>query len=647
VKPAAAQPVSLAVRVLLSGPGGPAAAASWTATTPVDLGRGPAEVVTELAVPDVRRWWPRGHGEQPLYDVQVDLLDEDGGVLDTWCRPVGFRDVKIRTGADAIGTGFAIEVNDEPIPVRGVNWIPDDVFPHRVTRARYAERLGQAVDAGVNLVRVWGGGRYESHDFYDLCDRLGLLVWQDFAFACAAYPEEEPFWTEVEAEAREVVASLMPHPSLVLWNGNNENIWGFHDWGWAGQLAGRTWGEGFYRDLLPRVVAELDPRRPYWPGSPFSGWEHHPNDDRYGVSHVWDVWNELDYPAYRDRVPRFVAELGWQAPAAWSTLTEGIGAPPATSHDPALARRQKADEGDRKLARGLARFGIADPDVDDWHFLTQVVQARALTTAVEHLRSHPQRCTGVVWWQLNDCWPAVSWSVVDSAGRRKPSWYALRRAYAARLLTVQPLGGLTAVVVADPERAWRGSLSLRRLSVSGEVLAGTDVPVDCAPGQAVRVSLPAAVGSPDGPDRELVVAELDGQRAVWWFAEDVELDLPVAQMSTRVLARPGGYDVEVHAQSLVRELCLFADRVEPGAEVGEQLVTLLPGETAVLRVELPHHDLRDAGHDSVALTSRPVLRAVNDAQILRARASSPLVPAYAGSHLTHHLVGADRKGNLA
>ncbi|MFL6098662.1 MAG: glycoside hydrolase family 2 protein [Actinomycetales bacterium] len=646
VKPVAAQQVSLAVRVRLSGPDGPAAT-DLTATTPLDPGRASAEVVTQLTVPAVRRWSPRGHGEQPLYDVQVDLLGTDGEVLDTWCRPVGFRDVSIRTGADAIGTGFAIEANGQPIPVRGVNWVPDDVFPHRVTRARYAERLGQAVEAGVNLVRVWGGGRYESHDFYDLCDRLGLLVWQDFAFACAAYPEEEPFASEVEAEAREVVASLMPHPSLALWNGNNENIWGFHDWGWAGQLGGRTWGERFYRDLLPRVVAELDPHRPYWPGSPFSGWEHHPNDDRYGVSHIWDVWNELDYPAYRDRLPRFAAELGWQAPAAWSTLTDGLGAPPATTGDPALERRQKADDGDRKLARGLARFGIADPDIDDWHFLTQVAQARALTTAVEHLRSHPQRCTGVVWWQLNDCWPAVSWSVVDSAGRRKPSWYAMRRAYAERLLTVQPLGALTAVVVADPRCSWRGSLSLRRVSVSGEVLASADLPVDCAPGQAVRVALPASVASPDRREGELVVAELDGRRALWWFAEDAELELPVAQMSTRVLARAGGYDVEVQAHSLVRDLCLFADRVDPAAEVGEQLVTLLPGETTVLRVELPHHDLRDAGHDSIALTSRPVLRAVNDAQILRARASSPLMPVYADADLTHHLVGADRKGTPA
>lgn len=616
-------------------------------TTPVTATTDRIELTTDLVVPDVLRWWPRGRGEQPLYGVQVDLLDAAGHTLDTWAGPVGFRDVMIRTAADAIGSGFSIEVNGEPVAVRGVNWIPDDVFPHRVTPARYAERLGQAVDAGVNLVRVWGGGRYESHDFYDQCDRLGLLVWQDFAFACAAYPEEEPFAEEVTAEAREVVTALMAHPSLALWNGNNENIWGHQDWGWAGPLAGRTWGEGFYRHLLPQVVSELDPARAYWPGSPFSGWDEHPNDDRYGVSHIWDVWNELDYPAYRDRLPRFAAELGWQAPAAWSTLVEALGRPPASRHDPALGHRQKAVDGDTKLARGLARFDLTDPDIDDWHFLTQVVQARALTTAVEHLRSHPQRCTGVVWWQLNDCWPAVSWSVVDSAGVRKPAWFAMRRAYADRLLTLQPLNGVTAVVVADGSGPWRGTLSVRRLTVTGEVLASVEVPVDGMAGQATRVTLPPALAHPVDAERELLVAELDGRRAMWWFAEDRHLELPTAQMATRVIARAGGYDVEVTAQTLVRELCLFADRVHPAAQVDQQLLTLLPGETAVLRVDLPQHDLRDAGRDAVALASRPVLRAVNDAQIHRARRGSLTPGDRAGSDLAHQLVGANRKGTLA
>jgi beta-mannosidase len=631
--PGSAAPLRLRVR--LTGPGeesGP----DISLTTVTALSADSTNASVQLTAPDVRPWWPRGFGAQPLYTLQVDLLGPAEERLDSWMRTVGFRNVAITEAPDEIGRSFAVTVNDRPLPVRGVNWIPDDVFPHRVSRARYAERLGQAADAGVNLVRVWGGGRYESEDFYDTCDHLGLLVWQDFAFACAAYPEEEPLRSDVEAEARQAVETLMPHPSLALWNGNNENVWGHRDWGWVEQLDGRTWGETYYREVLPHIVADVDPGRPYWPASPFSGWDQHPNDDRHGVSHVWDVWNALDYPAYRQRIPRFVAEFGWQAPAAWSTLTGAISQRLDDPADAPIAHRQKAVGGAEKLARGLGRFGIAQLELADWHFLTQVAQARAVTTSIEHYRAHPERCSGMIWWQLNDCWPAISWSLVDSAGRRKPAWYALRRAYAERLLTVQPLDVLSVVILAGPDAPWRGQLSLRRLDVGGAVLATAQVEVSCPPGGVQRIPIPDPVATTVRPDREVVVAELDGRRSVWWFAEDDALDLPTAEMSTKVLTRDGGYDVEVHAHSLVRELCLFADRIDPTAEVDDQLMTLLPGERTVLRVDLPGRRRRWLPAELVALTSRPVLRAVNDIQVQRARTRSDS---------SRRLVGADRKGN--
>ncbi len=184
--------------------------------------------------------------------------------------------------------------------------------------------MTKACDANANLIRVWGGGIYESDDFYDLCDELGLLVWQDFPFACAAYAEEEPLRGEVEAEAREAVTRLSPHPSLALWCGGNECLEGYHDWGWQPELAGRTWGWWYWTELLPSVVAELDPTRPYIPGSPFSpDPAQHPNAAEYGTTHIWDVWNTLDYAEYRRHRPRFVAEFGFQGPPTWATLTPG------------------------------------------------------------------------------------------------------------------------------------------------------------------------------------------------------------------------------------------------------------------------------------------------------------------------------------
>ncbi len=217
-----------------------------------------------VLVSDVRRWWPRGYGEQYRYPVTVRVGDDE------WQGRVGFRTAELRTDPDAFGTEFTLLVNDEPVFVKGANWIPDDALLTTMTADRYRLAVTDAVDAGMNLLRIWGGGLYEADEFYEVCDELGVLVWQDFLFACAAYAEEEPLLGEVTAEAREAVTRLSARPSLVLWNGNNENIWGYVEWGWREPLAGRSWGDGYYTELLPAIVAELDPRTPYSPGSPYS-----------------------------------------------------------------------------------------------------------------------------------------------------------------------------------------------------------------------------------------------------------------------------------------------------------------------------------------------------------------------------------------
>ncbi|MFL6114055.1 MAG: glycoside hydrolase family 2 protein, partial [Catenulispora sp.] len=210
-----------------------------TATVPA----GASAAVVKVLVPDVRLWWPRGYGAQNRYKVRATLTSGPRE-LDSWSGRVGFRTVRLNTTPDADGTPFELSVNGVRVFARGVNWIPDDAFPSRVGRQRYSARLRQALEANVNLIRIWGGGIYESEDFYDLCDELGLLVWQDFLFACASYAEEEPLRGEVEAEVREAVTRLAPHPSLVLWNGCNENIWGHEDWGWKPDLGDLTWGWG-------------------------------------------------------------------------------------------------------------------------------------------------------------------------------------------------------------------------------------------------------------------------------------------------------------------------------------------------------------------------------------------------------------------
>jgi len=533
-----------------------------------------------LEVPDVRLWWPRGYGEQPLYDVELTLLQQDRP-LDVWRRRIGFRTVELDRRPDAHGTGFTFVVNGERLFARGVNWIPDDVFPSRIGRDRYRERLRQAADAHVDLVRVWGGGIYESDDFYDACDELGLLVWQDFPFACAAYPEEQPLRGEVEAEARENVVRLMPHPSLVLWNGNNENLWGFRDWGWEERLAGDSWGEGYYLGVLPRVVAELDPTRPYAAGSPWSGsWERHPNDPAHGTHHSWEVWNRRDYADYRLHVPRFVAEFGWQAPPAYATLRRALPGEELAPGSPGMLHHQKADDGNGKLERGLARhFALPEGDFDRWHYLTQINQARAVAAGIEHWRAHWPVCAGTVVWQLNDCWPVTSWAAIDGDGREKPLYHELRRLYADRLLTLQVRErGLVSAAVNQSARVWSGTLALRRMSVEGLVIGTASVSFTAGARSVADFGVPREL-EPVGP-KEFLVADTAGLRALHFPAAD--RDIPYPRPEFEVALVPGG--IEVTAHTLVRDLLLQADRLDPAARADRGRLTLLPGERVTIGV---------------------------------------------------------------
>lgn len=545
----------------------------------------------ELTVPGAEAWWPRGHGGQPLYEVTVRVGD------DIWRGRTGFRTVELERDA------FRLSVNGETVLVRGVNWIPDDCFPARLTRERLAHRLDQAVAAGVNLVRVWGGGLYESHDFYGLCDERGLLVWQDFLFACAAYPEEEPLRSEVEAEARENVVRLSPHPSLVVWCGNNENLEGYEDWGWRDQLDGLTWGEGYYHRLLPSVVADSDPSRPYWPGSPYSGTPELPaQDPDHGTVHVWDVWNRVDYTAYADKRPRFVAEFGFQGPPAWATVRSAVTGELAVESE-VLAAHQKAEDGSGKLLRGLGPHLPRPATFDDWHWLTQLNQARAIDFGIRHFRALAPHCTGTVLWQLNDCWPVISWSAVDGHGRRKPLWYALRDAYAERLLTGVHDGCV--VLCNDTGEPWEGTLALTRHDFDGAVTGRTELPVSVPAREVLRVPVPAEVAS--GGEQQLLRAELGDRRHTWFYAPDAWRGLPEPRWEGSVSREDGStYVVTVTARTLLRDLALFPDRLSPSAEVDRMLVTLLPGETAQFHVSGGVSD------DPEALLRRPVLRCAND-----------------------------------
>ncbi|MEA2735913.1 MAG: beta-mannosidase [Humisphaera sp.] len=600
------------------------------------------------------RWWPVGHGSQPMYRVTASLVDECGNELDSWSGRIGIRTVELDTAPDDIGSNFALKVNDKPIFCKGFNWIPDDCFLDRATEpARVRQRIRQAVDAGANMLRVWGGGIFETDDFYDICDEMGVLVWQDFLFACAMYPEEEPFRSEVEAEARYNVARLAHHPSLAIWNGCNENIWAYRDWGWKDQLKDatggqRTWGLNYYLDLLPRIVKELTPTVPYWAASPWSGDPDpdngiHPNADTHGNMHVWKPWNHANYDAYREFQPRFASEFGFQGPATFASIASVV---PANARDfggAEMRHRQKSgdrvrDDGDRKNLRHLIEYfnlpgaqelydALEPPDkgrklpdcgcelvhpakslpsrvnFDDLHYLLQVNQARALTLGVEWFRSRQPRCMGTLYWQLNDCWPgATSWSCIDGDGRKKPLWYATRQFFRGFHMTFQPEphGSLMLFVMNDTDQAFEQLVGIKRQDFSSnEFLAFQKQEVNVPPRSVLRIPVNREVATPGDPTREVLSAT--GGYAMWFFKPDRELRYSPPSFD----AEWDGEVLKITAKTLLRDVCIFADRLDPEVTMSQQLVTIFPGSMQRFGIRSKQRLTKEQ------LTSPPVLRCVN------------------------------------
>lgn len=568
----------------------------------------------EVLVPQVDLWWPRGYGQAARYDMTLtvapthrptrDSTDTSPATPDptlTWRHRVGFRTISLDTTPDQHGTPFLLRVNGREVQVRGANWIPEDAFVTRIDTARLERRVKDATDAHMNLLRVWGGGLYESDDFYEICSRNGVLVWQDFLLACAAYSEEPWLAHEIEAEAREAVTRLSKHASLALWCGSNENLMGFADWDGFRSDA-RTWGAGYYFETFPTILAELDPTRPYIPGSPFSASPVlDPNLQTDATVHIWDVWNEKDYTHYRTWQPRFVAEFGFQGPPAWTTLMDTVHDTPAHPFSHQMLVHQKAQDGNNKLERGYTPHLPAPRTLDDWHFTTQLNQAHALRFGISWFRSLTPYNTGTIVWQLNDDWPVVSWAAVDYAERRKPLWYALRDAYSPRLATFQPdpdapQGPLTLVVLNDTDTRIDGVAHLRRLALDGQVLAEAELPLAVETRSHTRLPLPPALLAISDASREILTAQAthDGApvpglaRAIHDPAEVIEQALDPHALEAHAEPTPEGATLTLTARTYVRDIVVLADRADPHAHVDHSMISLLPGESRTLTLTAGH-----------------------------------------------------------
>ena len=375
-------------------------------------------------------WWPSGHGDQPLYTFSLSIESSTNHVQ--FLERIGIRDVFIKRERDEKGKSFEIHINGKPIFSKGANWIPADSFTTRIQPDDYKKLIATARDANMNTLRIWGGGIYEPDIFYELCDEMGIMVWQDFMFACSMYPAHEEFLASVEREAEYQLKRLKSHPSIILWCGNNEIASGWLSWGWKEELPSSVWDDykKIFHDLLPNVCEKLDPERLYWPSSPGHSLTPPESDQIYGSgdNHFWGVWHGGDgFDAFEENIGRFLSEYGMQSFPEIGTIMKFAEEKDLDINSKVMKDRQKASLGTGNLVKYIEDYFSSQTDFRSIVVLSQIMQAFAIKTAVEiHRRSMPF-CMGTLYWQLNDCWPAISWSSVDYFGNWKALHYHAKR----------------------------------------------------------------------------------------------------------------------------------------------------------------------------------------------------------------------------
>lgn len=416
-------------------------------------------------------WWPNGEGEQNLYQLKVKIVDSQNVVIDEAQRKVGIRTIELILKDKEVST-FKFRINGKDIYCKGVNWIPADSFLPRVTQKIYSDLLLLAKQANINMVRVWGGGIYENDEFYDLCDELGLLVWQDFMFACGAYPEHDEFISNVSKEVTQNVLRLQHHACLAIWCGNNEN-----EWIWVQEQKTsykKMPGYKIYHSVIPKILTKLDPERAYWPSSPF-GNDEDPNSSTSGNTHQWKIWSMwIDYNNVKNDKSLFVTEFGFQGPANKDTLEKVLPIKNRNISDQIFEHHNKQVEGPERLTRFLSGHLPIKTEWEDYLYLTQLNQAFALKTCLEYWRMNG-RTNGAIIWQLNDCWPVTSWAIIDSDIRPKMAYYFVKNTFALQLLSFKDEESKIKIILLNQNQdSIKGRLRLTTIStVNGKVLQDT------------------------------------------------------------------------------------------------------------------------------------------------------------------------------
>jgi beta-mannosidase len=554
-------------------------------------------VLIPVRIANPKLWYPLGYGEQSRYKFNVTV--KAGKVDDSVAKMTGLRSIELRRQPDQWGKSFEFVINGMPVFAKGVNVIPFDSFLPRVTPDIHRKILAAAAAAHMNMLRQWGGGAYETDDFYDICDELGIMVWQEFMFGGAMVPGDTAFQENVRAEAIDNVKRLRDHPSVVLWCGNNEMETGWRNWGdrmyFKNSLKPddreRVWQDYvvLFRDVLKSVVARYSPQTPYWPSSPSANFEAPPDNPHDGDMHYWMVWHALEpIQKYTEQTPRFMSEFGFQSFPELATISTFAKPDEFDIGSTTMRAHQKNTGGNERILTYMLREYREPKDFASFVYLSQVQQAEAIKTGAEHFRRLRPRTMGALYWQLNDCWPVASWSSIDYTGR----WKALQY-YAVRFfddVLVSPFhhdGKVEVFGVNDKLTPVRASLRRRLLDFNGKVLATSTTDVEIAPQSSAMLSTnsDAELLESADPTNAFAVYELiaDGKilsRNDIFFREMRDLALPAAKVEPRW---SGANEITLRSPVLARHVALTFGDLDVHAS--DNYFDLLPGESVTVKLD--------------------------------------------------------------
>ncbi len=402
----------------------------------VNLKMGTNTIVHDFDIHRPKLWWTNGLGQPHLYSQKITLRI-DKTVLDYITDTYGVRTVELINQPDSIGTSFYFKLNGKPVFMKGANYIPQDVFLSRVSPEQYEGLIAAAKEANMNMLRVWGGGIYEQDLFYDLCDQNGILVWQDFMFAGSLYPDDEAFKENIAAEVIDNIKRLRSHPCIALWCGNNEIEVAWKNWGWQDQYgysekdSVEIWNNylSIFQKLIPKLVAEHHPGASYTSTSPLSNWGTAENFNHNSM-HYWGVWHGREpFEEFENNVGRFMVEYGFQSYPEMSTLKTVMADSSLRLDSPLMSHRQKSYIGNGLITEHIEQYYDPPQSFEEFVDLSQKTQALGLEMAIEaHMNKRPH-CMGTLFWQLNDCWPGPSWSVIDYYGNKKEAYQVVKEAF--------------------------------------------------------------------------------------------------------------------------------------------------------------------------------------------------------------------------